>query len=192
MDPSARSPSRRRKNGVRGSDLVLAAAVLLATLSRGAGAAAAFAGVLGALAPLPFARSDHTATAMPDRLVYIMGGCDGAQVCDNSTGGSGFCACTSFTRNVAAFDVASGTYVPANSARLPPPMPMPRYRHLACAVRDVIVIFGGRVLSTDAIITQVDAYNTTSRTWLPSAQLAPYPFDLGSDNSCSTVNDVRC
>jgi len=154
---------------------------------------AAAAATFRALAPLPFARSDHTATTMPDGLIYLLGGCDGAQNCDNTTGveSASFCACTSFTRNIAAFDAARGAYLPGGPAL--PPMPAPRYRHLACAVRDVIFVFGGRDLATDAMITAVDAFNATSRAWLPSSQLASYPLGpagLGSDNSCSTVGEV--
>jgi len=147
-------------------------------------------GSFRALAPLPFARSDHTATAMPDGLIYLTGGCDGAQNCDTSGGpGASYCACSSFTRNVAAYDAARDAYLPSSAAL--PPMPTPRYRHLACAVRDLLVVIGGRDLATDVIIAQVDAFNVTNRTWLAPGTLAPYPAGLlGSDNSCSTVGDV--
>ena len=149
-------------------------------------------GAFTPIAPLPFARSDHTATAMPDGLIYLLGGCDGAQNCANVSGtpeASLFCFCSSFTASVTIYDPARDAYAVSTPAAPLPPMPAPRYRHLACALRDVIFVFGGRDLATDAIITQVDAFNVTARAWLPSAQLAAYPADLGSDNSCSSLAD---
>ena len=180
MPRPGRASSRRERLARSPALLLLALLLPRASLALGS---------FRELAPLPFARSDHTATAMPDGLIYLIGGCDGAQTCDASGGrASSFCKCTSFTRNVAVYDAARDDYLNASAA--PPPMSVPRYRHLACAVRDLIVVFGGRDLATDALITQVDAFNVTSRLWLPTGQLAPYPAGLGSDNSCSTVGDL--
>ena len=154
----------------RRSLLLLTAAALLArsaaTLSLG----------WSAIAPLPFSRSDHTATTVGG-LIYIAGGCNGAQNC-----AAGVCACSSFTADVTAYSPARNTYTPVA------PMPTPRYRHLACSLGAVIYIFGGRDLTTDAIITSVDAYNTSSATW--STLATAYPSELGSDNSCSTMGEA--
>lgn len=133
-----------------------------------------------AIAPLPFARSDHTATTI-NGLIYIIGGCNGAQNCDMA---SGYCMCSSITRNVVAYDSVKNAYTPRGAL---PPMPRARYRHLACSVDDVIYIFGGRDL-LDNVIREVDAFNATSKKWLTN-NFVNYPQGLGSDNSCSTVGN---
>jgi hypothetical protein len=133
-----------------------------------------------AIAPLPFARSDHTATTIKG-IIYIAGGCNGAQNCDMS---SGYCMCSSITKNIVAYDPITNSYTPRGAL---PPMPRARYRHLACAVDDVIYFFGGRDL-LDNQIRNVDAFNATSRKWLTNT-FATYPLGLGSDNSCSTVGN---
>ena len=148
------------------------------------------AGAWRTVSPMPFSRSDHTASTLDPlqlplgaanplaRLVFIAGGCNGAQNCDKV---STYCTCSSVTRSFVAYDTLLDSYAPL------PPMPTPRYRHLACTLDDVIYFFGGRELGTDAPISAVDAYNATARAWLPQGRLAPYPAALGSDNSCSTV-----
>lgn len=127
-------------------------------------------------APLPFARSDHTATVVGS-LIYLAGGCNGAQNC-----AGGRCACTSVTSNLIAYAPTTNSY---NTSLAP--MPTARYRHLACESGGTIYIFGGRALVTDALLTTVDAYNTATGRWRTLA--SAYPADLGSDNSCSTVGD---
>ena len=128
-----------------------------------------------ATAPMPFGRSDETATAMGS-VIYLAGGCNGAQNC------AGYCSCSSYTADVQVFDTIANTYTVA------PPMPVPRYRHIACAVADTIYFFGGRTQDTDSIITRIDAFNTTAQTW--STLTSQYPADLGSDNSCTTMGSV--
>lgn len=131
------------------------------------------------IAPVPFARSDHTATTV-GKSIYIAGGCDGSQDCDAV---SGFCSCTSITTSLVRYDPATNTY------RRLAPMPVARYRHLAVPIADVIYFFGGRELGTDAIILRVDAYNVSSNSWsirLPTDPSSFYPSDLGSDNSFIT------
>jgi N-acetylneuraminic acid mutarotase len=132
------------------------------------------------IAPLPFARSDHTATTIKG-IIYIAGGCNGAQNCDMA---SGYCMCSSITRNLVAYDPVTNSYTPRGAL---PPMPRARYRHLACSVDDVIYFFGGRDL-LDNLIREVDAFNATSKKWLTN-NFASYPLGLGSDNSCSTVGN---
>jgi N-acetylneuraminic acid mutarotase len=121
-------------------------------------------------------RSDQTATTMPDGSIYLAGGCDGAQTCDLA---AGECSCTALTTDLVKYDPVANTYTAM------PPMPVARYRHLACAVADTIFYFGGRTLPDDTIITQVDAFSIATGAWttLPTT----YPAGVGSDNSCSTV-----
>ena len=152
--------------------------LLLPTLltARGAlaqSAPAPIADVWSAIAPLPFSRSDSTATTVGS-LIYIAGGCDGAQNC-----AGGFCSCSSITANFVAYSPATNAYVTL------PSMPAARYRHLACAVGTTIYFFGGRTLPGDAIITTIDAYSTATGSW--STLASAYPAGIGSDNSCSTV-----
>jgi hypothetical protein len=159
--------------------LALAAAALLP---------AARAQAWGVSTPLPFARSDHTATALGGSI-FIAGGCDGAQKC---VGGSrGTCSCSSASRNLVAFTPANASYSPRA------PLLQPRYRHLACPLGDAsgLVLFGGRTLTPatpatgDAIITAIDVYTAATNAW---TQLGvAYPADLGSDNSCTTALDGR-
>ena len=133
------------------------------------------------IAPLPFARSDHTATALGS-AIYIAGGCDGAQKCAN-----GMCSCTSTTRNMLAYSPATNAY----TARAP--LLQPRYRHIVCPLADEsgMVLLGGRTLTpanattNDAIITAVDVYRPASNSWATLG--VAYPADLGSDNSCTTA-----
>lgn len=110
--------------------------------------------------------------------VYIAGGCDGAQDCH-----SGFCSCASLTTDLALYDPSLNSW-----SRLPP-LPNPRYRHAACVWRDSFFLFSGRH-SDDSIVTEVDMFNITNRTWstLPSSSM--YPWDLGSDNTCVTLGDT--
>ena len=134
------------------------------------------------IAPLPFARSDHTATALGS-AIYIAGGCDGAQKCVSG----GTCSCTSYTRNMLAYTPATNAY----TARAP--LLQPRYRHIVCPLADEsgMVLLGGRTLTpavpdtNDAIITAVDVYRPASNNWTTLG--VAYPADLGSDNSCTTA-----
>ena len=148
----------------------------VATAALAAGAATPFSDVWTVTAPLPFARSDHTATVVGS-LIYLAGGCNGAQNC-----AAGFCACSSITSNFIAYAPTTNSY---NTSLAP--MPTARYRHLACESGGTIYIFGGRALGTDALITTVDAFNTTTGAWKTLSSV--YPSDLGSDNSCSTIGD---
>ena len=115
--------------------------------------------------------------------MYIAGGCDGAQTCFG-----GYCTCTAITDEVLAFDPVTNAYT------ILPAMPVARYRHDACALGDTIYYFGGRTLPNsyfvDFIIDQVDAFNTTSRSWTTLPPAANYPAGLGSDNSCAVVGNV--
>jgi len=141
----------------------------------------------GLAAPLPFGRSDQTATPL-GQLIYLAGGCVGAQQCNG-----GYCSCTAITRNVVAFS----PYAPAGGAyTFKAPMPIARYRHISCPLGDGtgMVIFGGRTLTpadattNDKLITRLDVYSSTTNTWRTLG--ATYPATvLGSDNSCTTGTD---
>ena len=134
-------------------------------------------GYFSSLSPLPCARSDHTATAVGD-VLYLFGGCDGAQDC-----GEVLCKCSSITSDAVAYSPATDSYKPLL------PMPVARYRHIACAVGNVIYVFGGRELASDNILTTTDAFDTVRETWTTLPPAGDYPSGLGSDNSCTTVGD---
>ena len=80
---------------------------------------------------------------MPDRLIYIAGGCDGAQNCFRSFLGSPACMCSSITNNLVAYNPLTNSYAPKS------PMPEPRYRHVTCALGNYIIVFGGKTLEPD-------------------------------------------
>jgi hypothetical protein len=115
---------------------------------------------------------------MIGNTIYIAGGCDGAQKCDLN---AGFCGCTSWTSNFVAYNTLTDTY------KTLPPMPAPRYRHLACPLLSAIYVFGGRVLGSDVPIESVDKFDTVTSTWTTFPASSNYPDGLGSDNSCSTI-----
>ncbi len=134
------------------------------------------------IAPLPVSRSDHTATELGG-VIYIAGGCNGAQNCDFS---SGYCSCTSYTPALTSYTPSTNAY--ASLAV----MPTPRYRHLACPLPDGasgMVVFGGRTLPADTMITAIDIYTVATNTWHTLG--VPYPPALGSDNSCTTASNGK-
>ena len=136
----------------------------------------------GKVAPLPFGRSDVTATPLGS-LIYLAGGCDGAQKCANNppTGNNWICSCSSHTLNFVAYSPATDTY--ATKA----PMLRPRYRHVTCPTLDEtrMVVFGGRAIPSDAIIPSIDVYSVAANAWTSLA--VQLPSDVGSDNSCTTA-----
>jgi hypothetical protein len=111
-------------------------------------------------------------------LVYIYGGCNGAQNCGIPVWNPATvaCSCSSYTNDLVVYDPSADTYTAGA------PGPAPRYRHNACAWRDAIYFFGGRTLPDDVLITQVDVYNTTSRAWSTLGAPSNLPDGLGSDN----------
>ena len=141
------------------------------------------------LEPLPFARSD-SGSAVFDNRIFLLGGCDADQICYPDTPGvsppNGYCQCPSSTAVVIVYDTLTGTYSTA------PSMPIPRYRHDVCVVGRRLFVFGGRTMPDatgwDHIITQVDMYDSVLGGW--TANVSTYPSDLGSDNSCATLNGV--
>lgn len=157
------------------------------------------------IAPLPFSRSDASATALPDGLIYIAGGCDGAQNCAACSWNPDAlcCACSSVTNNMVAYSPATDTYIAK------PHMPRTRYRHAACALGGAVLMFGGKTLVPDAnfstplnpypgntgslkdsngALSAVDMYTLASGAWTTLS--ATYPLDLGSDNACATLGST--
>jgi hypothetical protein len=128
--------------------------------------------------PLPWGRSDLTATVIGPH-VYLAGGCDGAQKCSN-----GLCICSSYTNDFTTFTPSTNKYTTRA------PMPRPRYRHLACPMGDdAILMMGGRTITddpatTDAVMTIMDHFNATTGNWTTLTTAYPTAV-LGSDNSCS-------
>ena len=138
------------------------------------------------LSPLPLAISD-AAVATVGGLVYLLGGCDSDQICipddpSRQPPNNGFCFCPSSTESVTVYNPALDRYGRAAA------MPRPRYRHDACSIGSRIWIFGGRAIADDSIITAVDMFDASTGAW--SANVATYPADLGSDNSCATLGSL--
>lgn len=125
--------------------------------------------------PLPWGRSDLTATSIGPNI-YLGGGCDGAQKCNDPI--PGLCMCSSYTNDFTAYNPSTDKYTSVV------PMPRPRYRHLACPLGDdAVLMMGGRTIS-DAIIAPMDSFNATTGNW--TTLTTTYPTSLlGSDNSCS-------
>jgi hypothetical protein len=84
---------------------------------------------------------------MSDGLIYIAGGCDGAQNCfpNANVGGALTCACSTITNNLVAYNPRTDTYT------VKPPMPEARYRHVTCALGNNIFVFGGKTLLPSAV-----------------------------------------
>ena len=133
------------------------------------------------------------ASASIGELIYLIGGCTADQTCVPNDPlryppNNGYCQCPSSTTSVLVYNPALDSYNSTVVAR----MPRPRYRHDACAVGGKIWLFGGRTMPDangyDSIIREVDVLDTATGKW--SANVATYPDDLGSDNSCVTLGAV--
>ena len=81
---------------------------------------------------------------MPDGMIYLTGGCDGAQNCFTTKYGTVDCGCSSVTNNVVAYDPRTDAYTQKT------PMPEPRYRHAVCALGNYIIVLGGKTLLPDS------------------------------------------
>lgn len=113
--------------------------------------------------PMPVPASDHTATTIGD-FIYLVGGC----VQDQEI------YCDSVTDVAYKFDPATGSYTQLDNA------PRQRYRHAAVAVGDTLFLFGGRTVA-DALIPEIDTYDTTTDTWSTSSTTwADATSDLGA------------
>ncbi len=105
---------------------------------------------------LPNPISDMTATAGPDGLIYIAGGCnaENGNVYNNLTG---FFDCLSSTDAFHSFNPKTSEFV------LLDPLPRPRYRHAAAVSNNHLWLIGGRTMQTDAIM-EIDVSNSHSGT----------------------------
>lgn len=112
-----------------------------------------------AKAPLPFPRSDMTATTVivnGTSNVFVIGGCTKDQGWVDDYGG--FYACPEITDKCTVYDPVTNTH------KVCPAAPRQRYRHAAAAVNGSIWLVGGRAVD-DSIVQEVDVYNPTTQTW---------------------------
>lgn len=107
-----------------------------------------YIGVWQEYASMPIEISDTVAETIGDKI-YITGGCSGDQ--------DGL-ACPSLNSRVVIFDPIQETFKLGASA------PRPRYRHSTGVVGNKLYVVGGRDL-TDAVISEVDVYDTLTDTW---------------------------
>jgi len=116
-----------------------------------------------ALAEMPYAASDLTATTVGSRI-YLVGGCSNDQIHIPDWGGMYVCSET--TNRTLAYSPATDTYTELADA------PRNRYRHAAAAVGTKLYIFGGKTLFDDTI-PEVDVLDTATNTWTTLADLMP-------------------
>ncbi|CAB9529293.1 leucine Rich Repeat [Seminavis robusta] len=118
---------------------------------------------------IPKPISDHTATLVGDEngaLIYLAGGCDdpyGNNIYDPTFQ---IFSCGSISDSFYAFDPLTEDFISL------PPMPVARYRHAAVAIKNQLVLLGGRTLADD-LIPQVDVFDMNSQSW--------FSFALSSD-----------
>ncbi|KAL7427631.1 hypothetical protein ACHAXH_000653 [Discostella pseudostelligera] len=99
--------------------------------------------------------------------IILTGGCDSADgnVYFEADWGEGF-ACSSVTSKVYAFDPIhnSTTSTWTGTFTSLADMPRPRNRHASTVVNGLLCVFGGRDVS-DALIAEVDCYDSATNTW---------------------------
>ena len=98
---------------------------------------------------LPEPISDMTATAGPDGLIYIAGGCNSTlgNVFDNATG---YFNCLSSTDAFHSFNPKTRQFTSL------PPLPRARYRHGAAVSKNQLWLIGGRSIVEDSVIMEID------------------------------------
>jgi hypothetical protein len=98
-----------------------------------------------------------TATAGPDGLIYIAGGCnaENGNVYNNLTT---YFDCLSSTTAFYSFNPKT------NEFDLLEPLPRPRYRHAAAVSNNHLWLIGGRTMETNAIM-EIDVSNMHSAQW---------------------------
>lgn len=110
-----------------------------------------FTGVWREYASMPIKISDTVAETVENKI-YITGGCSGDQ--------NGY-SCPSLNSRVVIYDPIQETFKFGASA------PRPRYRHSTGVVGTKLYVVGGRDLA-DAVISEVDVYDTSTDTWCAS------------------------
>mmetsp|Transcript_39286 Transcript_39286/g.77270 ORF Transcript_39286/g.77270 Transcript_39286/m.77270 type:complete len:377 (+) Transcript_39286:94-1224(+) len=132
-----------------------------------------------AVAPLPFPRSDMTATPNTQNgktLIYVIGGCSKDQ---GWVEDAKMHLCPQVTDKCTVYDPAE------NKHKVCAPAPRPRYRHAAANVKGKIWLAGGRTLE-DNLINEVDVYDPSTNTWTTPFVWANATSDLAAfadDNS---------
>jgi len=110
---------------------------------------------------MPVKRSDMTATTVGD-AIYLVGGCAMDQVWTPSPQYPGYTCGGGVS---AAISSKLTSYHPkTNEHKSLPDAPRGRYRHAAAEVGGKIYLFGGKD-GADAMVKEIDVYNTVSSTW---------------------------
>ncbi|CAB9519760.1 kelch-like [Seminavis robusta] len=118
---------------------------------------------------IPKPISDHTATLVGDEngaLIYLAGGCDDPYGNNMHDPTFQIFLCGSISDSFYAFNPLTEDFISL------PPMPVARYRHAAVAIKNQLVLLGGRTLADD-LIPQVDVFDMNSQSW--------FSFALSSD-----------
>ena len=112
---------------------------------------------------MPFKVSDMSATLYDKSLdlngprIYIVGGCVADQLCTTAVGKD--CYCTDATNKCKYFTPDNPSWHDCADA------PRDRYRHSAAIVGDYLYVIGGRDVTNDQLITQIDVYDIKNDVW---------------------------
>jgi Galactose oxidase, central domain len=120
---------------------------------------------------LPKPISDGTAVLLGE-TIYLHGGCDSPNG-NEFNNVSGVFQCHSISNASYAFDISS------QSVRTLSDMPTPRYRHATVALKDQVILLGGRSLS-DALIATVDVRIEQTNSTVSIAVLAHLSLSYSS------------
>jgi len=129
-----------------------------------------------ARAPLPFPRSDMTATAVETDTsseIFVIGGCSKDQIW---LADAGMYICPEITNKCTVFTPADNQHAVCE------PAPRARYRHAAALVNGSVWLVGGRDIN-DAIVQEVDVYNVKTKQWSTPLTLAEATSDLAAFES---------
>lgn len=128
--------------------------------------------------PLPFARSDMTATvskATGDDQIYLVGGCSKDQGFNTD---ANMYMCPELTNKCTIFIPADNKHVDCA------PAPRERYRHAAANIEGKIWVVGGRTLADD-LIPEIDVYDPVTDTWT-----TPYVWPNATSDLAAFAQDA--
>lgn len=127
------------------------------------------------------ARSDLTATLLPNNEILLVGGCLGPQAYFYD---GGFFGCLEATPKVELYKPTDAKTATIEDL---PDAPRARLRHAAAYAEGKVFIFGGRN-ATDTIIQEIDVFDVTSKTW---STLADPWTDATSDLASFVLSDGK-